>query len=275
VTRYAPGALAHAVEDAWCEAWASLERVAEEPRTIVERAADHIKVFTPGLEDSLLNIVLRYRASRRVTKDDVLAILAPFARLGLHPQWWLLRGSEPTGLREALYAVGMHSWGAAPAMALDLRGWQSTYASVESDLTCFLVTEHDDAMESLAVMTDVFHAPWMPMRRWTVANPAALTYAVRWRERIVSALTIIPTQGIAGVYNVATDDYARRRGIGGALVRFALEAARDQGLHLATLTSTADAQRLYQRLGFELCGEIEQWSPGAGIWRGDWSPDGE
>ena len=61
---------------------------------------------------------------------------------------------------------------------------------------------------------------------------------------------------------------ARRRGIGGALMRAAEEAARQAGKSLLVLdTASGDAERLYARLGWTLVGVIPdyaQW-PGGGF----------
>ena len=50
---------------------------------------------------------------------------------------------------------------------------------------------------------------------------------------------------------------ARRRGIGTALMRAAERLARECGKSLLVLdTASGDAERLYARLGWQLCGEI-------------------
>lgn len=50
---------------------------------------------------------------------------------------------------------------------------------------------------------------------------------------------------------------ARRRGVGAALLRAAEGVARDCGRSLLVLdTASVDAERLYERLGWERCGVI-------------------
>ena len=50
---------------------------------------------------------------------------------------------------------------------------------------------------------------------------------------------------------------ARRRGLGEALLRAAEEVARDSGKSLLVLdTASGDAERLYVRMGWQLCGVI-------------------
>jgi GNAT superfamily N-acetyltransferase len=56
---------------------------------------------------------------------------------------------------------------------------------------------------------------------------------------------------------------ARRRGLGEALMRAAEDAARASGKSLLVLdTASGDAERLYARLGWQLCGVI----PGYALW---------
>lgn len=75
---------------------------------------------------------------------------------------------------------------------------------------------------------------------------------------IVGSLTLvtfrIPTGLRAWIEDVVVDEGARGRGVGDALNRAALDAARELGCKTVDLTSRPSreaANRLYQRLGFE------------------------
>lgn len=76
---------------------------------------------------------------------------------------------------------------------------------------------------------------------------------------VLGALTLawypIPTGVRAWIEDVVVDPAARGRGIGEALVRAALERARREGAGGVDLTSRPEreaANRLYQRVGFQL-----------------------
>jgi ribosomal protein S18 acetylase RimI-like enzyme len=108
---------------------------------------------------------------------------------------------------------------------------------------------------------DVFHGLGRP------PGPAA---PVPWRRyvglvngRPVSTATLFAAGGAAGVYLVATLPGARRRGLGTALTRYVLAAARAAGHRLAVLQATATGQGVYRKLGFEeYCRiGIYRWSP--------------
>jgi GNAT superfamily N-acetyltransferase len=270
-------ALARAVEASWCAEWASLGDVPAtalgQPHTIVEDTPTFLRVYTPGIPETLLNLVMRYAAdpsSGPVTTADVERTLAPYREHGLPTQWWVLLGTEPPGLREALRALGMQTWGGATAMTLPLaevgeaeRGYPQPPRGVELGR----VTAADDGLAALRVIADVFYIPAAPMRRWTIDNPAVQVYAARWEGRVVAALAAMTKDGVAGFFNVATRPGARRRGIAGNLMRYALREARLAGSTLATLTATVEARHLYGQLGFRACGVIEQWMPGPRLMR--------
>lgn len=253
------------VEGSWCAAWASLGAVATPPRTLVEDSAAMLRVVTPGAPETLLNIILRYSASAPVTRADVECAIAPYRAERLPFQWWLTPGDEPPGLREQLRGLGMQTWGGAMAMTLDLAGWRPPRGLplVERGVTTGQVASPRDAHEALEVICEVFYVPAAPMARWTIENPTMRVYlARRSNGAAVSAMGMQCYAGAAGISNVATLPTARRRGIAGAMMVRALEDARDAGCAVAALTATPEAQRLYESLGFDACGVLEQWAPG-------------
>lgn len=256
--------MALAVEQSWCAAWASLAAVPTHPATIVDDTPEFLRVYTPGIDETLLNLVMRYTtpASVPVTAGDIERVIEPFRLHHLLPQWWLLLGTEPTGLREALRALGMRSWGGSTAMACSLLEAEPGYPPPARAIELGRVSTAKEGLEALAVISDVFYIPPAPMRRWSLDNPAFGVYIARWQGRVVAALATMVTGETVGVYHVATLTGARRRGIAGNLVLYALREARASGCTLATLTATPEARHLYEQLGFRACGVIEQWMPG-------------
>lgn len=69
-------------------------------------------------------------------------------------------------------------------------------------------------------------------------------------EPVSTAATVI-AGGAVGVYNVATVPGHQRRGFGEAIMRQALDLARERhGIERTILQSTAQGLRLYQRMGY-------------------------
>ena len=118
----------------------------------------------------------------------------------------------------------------------------------------------DELVEALArLVPQLSRRSPGPTRRELEEIVATQTLLVaRDRDRILGALTLvlyrIPTGLRARIEDVVVDEAARRRGIGEALTREAVDRARAAGAQHVDLTSHPSreaANRLYLRLGFE------------------------
>lgn len=249
------------VEANWRAAWASLRDVPTNPPTLVDDEANFLRVYTPGSPDSLLNLVMGYTTPNEVSRDDIEAVIVPYRRERLPMQWWLMRGGEPQGLREQLVTLGMESWGGATAMALSFADWRAPQTPTPTHVTLHHVENDEARRAALNVICQVFYTPAQPMARWTTENPRFTLYLAAQNGRAVAAMATFIHAGVAGVYHVATLANARRRGVAGALLAQALREAQATGATHATLTATAEARHLYERMGFAACGVLEQWAP--------------
>lgn len=261
--------MARAVEDAWAVPWAALGEVDATPRTVAEHvvgpAERFLRVYTPGMPEMLLNLVMCFRSDYPVISADVERVIAPFRVHRLPFQWWITPGLEPHGLRDQLRALGMQSWGGSTSMTLALSGWLSRYHLPIGGTAFFRAETDEQRNEALSVICEVYYLQWEPMSRWALYSPGARIYAATLNGHPVAALTTMAHNGTVLIYNVATLPGARRRGIAGNLVAYALDEARSEGCTLAALTATAEARRLYEELGFQTCGAMEQWAPGYGL----------
>ena len=75
--------------------------------------------------------------------------------------------------------------------------------------------------------------------------------------------------GVAGIYDVSTLPSRRRRGLGAAITRRALDEARDAGYRVAILHASQLGVRMYRALGFETICDIGQyvWAPETSVSR--------
>ena len=101
--------------------------------------------------------------------------------------------------------------------------------------------------------------PTLDELRQIVVDPATTLLVARDGGRIVGTLTLavfrVPTGVRAWVEDVVVDGGSRGAGVASALVGAALDAAQQRGARTVDLTSRPEreaANRLYQRLGFEL-----------------------
>lgn len=102
-------------------------------------------------------------------------------------------------------------------------------------------------------------APTLEELERIVSSPTTTLFVARdGTGAVIGVLTLavfsLPTGTRAWVEDVVVDTEARRAGTGAALVNAALRAAAGAGARTVDLTSRPDrteANRLYQRLGFE------------------------
>ena len=80
-------------------------------------------------------------------------------------------------------------------------------------------------------------------------------------DETVSAALAYDLDDDCGIYNVATREHARRRGLGTALTALHIHKARARGCRTATLQSTEMAERVYARVGFRDLGRILEYAP--------------
>jgi ribosomal protein S18 acetylase RimI-like enzyme len=94
------------------------------------------------------------------------------------------------------------------------------------------------------------------------ADPAAFHVLVArlGGENVATALAF-DHGGDCGIYNVATLERARRRGLGTALTAIHVHDARARGCQTASLQSTAMAEGVYAAVGFRDLGRILEYVP--------------
>jgi ribosomal protein S18 acetylase RimI-like enzyme len=156
----------------------------------------------------------------------------------------------------------MRSWGGATMMYLPLSQWDVNYPQAPPAVSFHQTTSDADRDEALGVISRVFDVAPFPMSRWTNENPAFTLYLAHWGHLPVATVAALPLGENVGIYHVATMPDARRRGIAGNLLLLALREAQAAGFTSATLTATPEGQRIYERLGFRVCGLLEQWMTG-------------
>lgn len=107
---------------------------------------------------------------------------------------------------------------------------------------------------------------WRGVADAAAAGERVLLVADDDRRGIVGTVQVVLAQPEnqphrADVSKMLVAPHARRRGIGAALMRAAEAAAVERGKTLLVLdTASADAERLYERLGWQRCGAVPNYA---------------
>jgi len=93
-------------------------------------------------------------------------------------------------------------------------------------------------------------------------RPALRLFVGYDRGRPVATSAATTSDGVTGIFFVATAPSSRRRGFAQALTAVALADGRGLGGEMAWLQSSAAGRRLYERMGFRpLCDDLEWFAP--------------
>jgi GNAT superfamily N-acetyltransferase len=82
-------------------------------------------------------------------------------------------------------------------------------------------------------------------------------YIGLYEGEIVSIGSLMFTGKTAGMYDIATLQDARGKGLGTEMVQFLINKAKDSGAVYCTLQASPEAENIYKRLGFEKIGGLK------------------
>ena len=96
---------------------------------------------------------------------------------------------------------------------------------------------------------------------WSARGPEPhLRCFVGYRDGVPVATSLrFLSDGVVGIYGIATVPEARNRGFGSAMTLAALEDGRAQGYHVGVLGATAMGEPIYRRLGFQELYRVTQF----------------
>lgn len=159
-----------------------------------------------------------------------------------------LRFRDSTEAHDACTAAGLSETGASPLMNVAV-GEVVQPGEVEvrrSDRSAW--SQH------VACLAEGFGMPVALLSRVFGAHVAdrdrQIAFDVYVDGEIASTATLIVSDDIAGIYNVATPERFRRRGFGEAATRAAVVEGGRRGCTIATLQSSEMGFRIYERMGF-------------------------
>lgn len=180
-------------------------------------------------------------------------------RLDGVPWHWRVAPDDPSNTGARLLARGARLVATQPIMAARIADLVPGVPPVG-----FRVREANDVAHWVTAGARHFGMPeaFRPaMIAGEQAMPGAITrFDGRVEDRVVATAALFVSDGVAGVYAVGVAEQYRRRGIGAAITRAALDAAARQGIEIATLQSRDAAQALYARMGFRIATRCDIYS---------------
>ena len=168
--------------------------------------------------------------------------------------WTVWTPEADTDVAAALEAAG-HKLDADPsAMTLDL----SEIAEPDE----FDYRTGDELRAVVASINDrSYPFDGTPFSDLTERCPAGVTrnYVAYAGDEPAACVAILPVDGDAGVFEVATLPEARGQGLCGLLFKRALWDAREEGCDISTLQATKKGEPVYARLGYRSHGALQMW----------------
>ncbi len=236
---------------------------------MMARIRDELVVADSGLPCDTFNFICRARldsaAVTRVAGDAV----SYFGQVERPFSWWVGPADRPRELGAVLEALGLERAETELAMALRLEALPESVAAVRG-----LEVRRVRSSDELEVLARLTAGNWDPpdpnvlsFYQRTARALLRVTAPQRFYLGYVDGVPVATAEatvegGTVGLYNIATGEAFRGRGIASSLTWQALHDARDD-CDLAVLQAAAAGVGLYQRLGFVSFGEITEYKPRA------------
>ena len=216
-----------------------------------------IWVMRTDIESADLNMVWN---EKPLTADDgktILNIKNNFRKNGLPFWWWVFPGAQSQMTGDMLRAEGFAVVDSIPSLYTDL----NTSGEEQCDERLQIIQAGNQ--KNLALWEEISFAGFdFPLEtrpqyhRFTAAfnlNPDSpqRLFLATWNKKPVATSLLFLHENAGGIYFVCTLAEHRRKGIGLALMHETLRYARQAGASFATLQSSPDGLRVYQRAGFK------------------------
>lgn len=224
----------------------------------IEKSRHGVRVCS-GVPYAIFNWVFQVASPDGNSDVDIAATIAHFGKRGTPFYWGVFPNDRPPDLRERLLKYGFVA-DDAPAMAIDLE--QLPTFSPVPELTIRPVRTEADIRTFAQVLNigDFQASEAIALRIPEVLQPSLSPFQeephlgclVGYRDGVpVATSARFLSDGVTGIYGVATVPEARRRGFGAAMTLAALQEGRTLGFRAGVLVATSMGEPVYRRIGFK------------------------
>ena len=263
--RHSREELSRAIEESFVDALTKFYTMS--PKAILRDEGDMI-LYSSGAPVASMNGVLAARLSSKSMARRTKYALSFFKERRLPMTFFIGPSCRPPELGAHLKNLGLVPEMTSPGMAVDLDTVR------REPLQAGLMISPVEDVTSLGTCARIFAEVFGEGDSQAVAwrYDLALAYGIsstrRWflgllNGKPVATGFLLLHKRVAGIYAVATIEEERGRGIGSAMTREILLAAKDLGYDFAVLQSSKTGLHVYERLGFREYCKIEaySWSP--------------
>ncbi len=211
-----------------------------------------------GLDCDSFNIV-HIKNSKRITRDSLKDITNYFRLHGRPFTIWISDRQFISGLENVFNELSLQRSNTEPGMVTDLLSYQPLTNNQQHNIVIADTTKHfNDFSVVLAGL-------------WSPADKNIVTYYQQTATQFldpqnnirlliyyydgipVSTIEMFPTdRSTIGLYNLATLTKHRGKGIGSAMMNYALNTAKALGYKTAVLQASKDGIGIYKKFGFEV-----------------------
>jgi GNAT superfamily N-acetyltransferase len=242
-----------AIEDNLFQSWIAMGQI---PSVDLYSGNDKIQ-FISGLNFPICNGVFKARLNSENLDEQVESTLAPFKKRNLPMFWWTGPATLPENLNINLESHGLKHADSWPGMSMKLSDLP------KKDLPPGLIIRPVSNMGMLRLwnqpFTTVFEMPgfvtdfFANIFQYLGFEPDIpfRNYIGLLNDEPVACATVFYGAGVAGIYNIATLEKFRGRGIGTAITTYPLLQTLERGYRYGILHSSHMGFQVYSKIGFK------------------------
>ncbi|MCB0635373.1 MAG: GNAT family N-acetyltransferase [Lewinella sp.] len=224
----------------------------------------HLSYVDSRLDCDTFNIIHLHDGTEQAVPELARAV-AHFRDRSLAYCLWLNEGSLTPAIARQLAELGMTRQGEEVGMVLELAEYTPATTAIDPHIQ--VVQSPAEVADYAEVVARNWSPPDEQVRRYyhqtaSLYLDSDIRLLVYYLDgRPVGTVELFPTDAeVLGLYGLATLHTHRRRGIGSALMRVALQLARDQGYRQVVLQASEDGLGIYQQMGFRAAGMFFEYA---------------